>query len=150
MEIVLDEAFPLLRTLLEGQLKEKTYRDRVHLLSPGETENRTDLVLSDRSFFPPFPETKARLFIVPSDARGAVSSRRVLPAGMGHQDPVTFSSLREDRALLCLQKPVLFRRRLFEPQERWVKVDPFYSLFKNLAVQTALFLCDEIFGEGRE
>ena len=149
MEIALDEPYPLLETLLKRSLEKKEYRDRVVLFSPPLFPETADLCLYDHDHFSPRFLRRAKLIVVPSEAKGAVSSRHVLTAGMGLFDPLTFSSLKEDRAMLCLQKGVAIGKCRLEPREVWVPYDPFYSVYKNLAVGMALLICDEIFGRKR-
>ncbi len=66
-----------------------------------------------------------------------VSSMRVRSAvscGMRERDSVTFSSIGESEAMVCLKRRVNFLSREFEPCEFRVKFDRRRGLYTNLAL----------------
>ena len=87
---------------------------------------------------------RKRGFVISSQDTQIPSILRKYPGiscGMNAKDTVTFSSLRADRGMICLQRKLItFEGRVIEPQE----FPTIGEGFGTLAVFTALLLCDVI------
>ena len=113
-----------------------------------------DLFLSDRVFLPdPFP-FHTEIGLIPGSARGRDGGALLLPregvfltGGMRNFDPVTFSSIGDDTAMLCLQQEIFWKGKSVVPFEKKVPFDRDFSLYKNLAASFAFCLAEALFLE---
>ena len=70
-----------------------------------------------------------------------------LTGGMRNFDPVTFSSIGDDTAMLCLQQEIFWKGKSVVPFEKKVPFDRDFSLYKNLAASFAFCLAEALFLE---
>ena len=78
---------------------------------------------------------KCALFLVDAEEKSlpeALSAAAALSCGMCAHDTVSFSSVSEKEAQLCLTRAFFFHNTLIEPQEKKVPFDPTLSLYQNL------------------
>lgn len=54
--------------------------------------------------------------------------------GMEGLDSVTFSSISEDTALVCIRRPIVFKGKSFEPCEFKAKFNTKYGIYQNLVM----------------
>ncbi len=148
MNIALAEHIPILEHSLKQKLHSFPFSSRIHLERATQGKEY-DLILSDLDYLSDSWRFSSDLFLVP----GRVGNRRfsvegtVLTGGMNPADPVTFSSIGEDRAMLCLQQEIPFAGRNIGPFEKPIEFDRNFSLYKNLAMGFALALAEIWFGE---
>ena len=111
--------------------------------------NSYDLVLWDKNFLPENLSFQSEIFLVPGSARISALPRigQVLTGGMNREDAVSFSSIGEEEALLCLGQEIFFQKRSIVPFEQKVSFDRNFSLYKNLATGFALSLLTQVFTE---
>ncbi|MBR2616195.1 MAG: hypothetical protein IKC69_05910 [Clostridia bacterium] len=148
MKIGLWEPFPVLERLLIRNTGVFRFPEGV-AITRGKQGESYDLLLHDRASLLP---ARAQVVLIsgerePIGASHPFSESRILTGGMGCTDPVTFSSIGEDHALLCLQEEIVIGAREIGPFERPVPFLRGYSLFKNLAAGFALSLAEILFGE---
>ncbi len=148
MKIALMEHLPILESFLQNAAKKCPFKEKmtVEKAVVGETY---DLILSDLSWYSPRGFASGSLILVPSYAHVIAPplAGQLLTGGMNQADPVTLSSIREDRALLCLQQELNLLGKSVYPFEKPFPFDRSFSLYKNLAVGFALSLAEQIFGE---
>ncbi len=146
MRVALSEPFPILEQLLQKRLANRFFRRAVSLeqAASGETY---DLFVSDRSYLP--RNVKAKLYLIPGTAPmpRLGTTGQILTGGMNLADHVTLSSIRENRAMLCLQQEIRFAGQWIAPFEKPFYFDRRVSLYKNLAVGFTLALMEIVFGE---
>jgi len=148
MQIALIEQLPILETLLQSVLRKSPYRSQI-VLQKAEKTRLYDLALSDRIFFSEPHFCRAQLYLVPSEAKMEKNffCGTLLTGGMSAADPVSLSSIGEDRAVLCVQQEICLCGKNIDPFEKPIPFDRNFSLFKNLAAGFVLALTEQIFGE---
>lgn len=145
MKIGLWETFPILEGLLKEMAPCFSLPSSLALFSL-RTGERYHLLLTDRAHLPP---AQADCILIPGRREAPILSScgQVLTGGMSRADPVTFSSIGEERALLCLQQEIVLCGQSIVPFERPIPFLRRYSLYKNLAAGFALSLAEILFGE---
>ena len=148
MTIGLLESMPLLEARLnpaflsspyEAQCRREAARHGAHY----------DLVLCDKQILPETLPFTCDLLLVPGDAvfTPFLECQLLLTGGMNGEDAVSFSSIGEDSAMLCLQRELRFCGKDIFPFEKPIFFDRNFSLYKNLATGFALSLAELLFGE---
>lgn len=148
MRIGLMETLPILREKIKAERIRYPYGGKL-IVENVRKDARYDLILSDKRYFPrAFPGT-AEIFLVPgsSDPCPLPPQGILLTGGMAHCDAVSFSSIGEDEALLCVQQEICLRGKNIEPFETKVRFDRNFSLYKNLASGFAFSLARILFTE---
>lgn len=148
VKIALMEHLPILETFLIETAGKSPFQKNLTIekVSPDETY---DLILSDLSWYSPKGFSAASMILIPSYAHVIAPPENglLLTGGMNQADPVTLSSIREDRAMLCLQQEISLFGNSVYPFEKPIPFNRSFSLYKNLAVGFALSLAEQIFGE---
>lgn len=118
-------------------------------LEPVRYGGEYDLVLSDKPYLPNPPSFRSFLCLVPGSAEPILPMQGVilLRGGMNREDPVTFSSIGDDTAMLCLQQELFFGGKSIVPFEKKVPFDRNFSLYKNLASSFTFSLAEFMFAE---
>lgn len=147
MRIALSEQFPILETALRESMAHLPHRHRPVL--DGKSLAPCDLVLWDRNYFSAAIAPRAEVYLIPGGIRIEEEplSGILLAGGMNRADPVTLSSIGEDRAMLCLQQEICFSGQNIAPFERPIFFDRRLNLYKNIAIGFALTLTEYLFGE---
>ncbi len=101
-----------------------------------------DVILWDRNRFDAQNLPKSSLYLISGEIlpQALPEEGLVITGGMGIEDTVTFSSIGEDRAMLCLQQEIPVGERFIAPFEISVPFDRNYNLYKNLAAGFCLAL----------
>ena len=143
MKILCSEPFPLMETYLRDRLQEFSWGEKTPI-EKSTPHGHCDLLLSDRTFFCGTEEPTAALTLVSGSCRVTSPPKDglLLFCGMAPQDPLTFSSIGEDHAMLCLQQEISLHGYDMGPLEIKIPFDRKYSLYKNLAVGFALYLTE--------
>lgn len=146
MNLTLLEPFPILRHRIEKELKKLNLEKTVRLTPRGET---ADLVICDLNRFPPRNCPNSELYFISGQAsvQKPLLPGFLISGGMSSWDAVTFSSIGEDRAMLCLQQEITLLKKSIVPFEKSVPYDRNYPLFQNLATGFCLSLAEQLFGE---
>ena len=146
MNIAISEHLPILENLLRKQLSTMP-TGRIHVEKATRNGNYS-LLLSDRSDLPREGFLRAELILVPGGFDFLQRTEAVvLTGGMNREDAVSFSSIGEKRAMLCLQREIALEGTFIGPFEKSVPFDRNYTLYKNLAVGFALSLADILLRE---
>jgi len=74
------------------------------------------------------------------DVINSMYVKSAVSCGMRERDSVTFSSIGEDNAMVCIKRKVSFLDRVFEPCEFRVSFDRKRGLYTNLALGTLGYL----------
>jgi len=148
MKIALMEPFPLLREHLHRALLSTPYASLV-LPEAARGEKRYDLAVSDLNYFPPKDLPRAELYLIPGEARVDPSFREgvLLTGGMSRWDAVTLTSIRDNSAMLCLQREITLMGKSLVPCEKRIPYDRRMRLYKNLAIGFCLSLAEWMFEE---
>ena len=135
--------------VLEDKLKKVLASQKGLLLEAVKSGERYDIVLCDKNYFPDKASFESRIYLVPGSARILALPEEgiLLTGGMNREDAVSFSSIGETSALLCLGKEIFLHKKNIFPFEMKVPFDRSFSLYKNLAVGFALSLITLIFTE---
>lgn len=148
LHVAIQERLPLLETFFRESFSiSATASSPVLIACKSGVE--CDVVLSDeREFFAPvYP--RASVYLIPSSARilqGAATGV-VLSGGMRLADAVTLSSIREEDAMLCVQREIRLGKTSVLPFERPIPFDRRYSIYKNIAVGFCRALTEELYGD---
>ena len=148
MRIGLMENVPILKEKLIREKAKHPFGKEIAVESLRQ-EARYDLILSDKAYFPsPFP-CRADLFFIPGGTKVAEIPEEgiLLTGGMAHSDSVSFSSIGEAEAMLCVQQEICIAGKNVFPFEKRVPFDRNFSLYKNLATGFALSLAEILFTE---
>ena len=146
MKIAVFEYLPLLETLVKNRLC-AAKEDRVTVEKAVESRVYT-LLISDRSHVPQSILLTSELILLPSGSRFIPEAEgTVLTGGMRSEDAVSFSSIGEDRAMLCLQRELNLGQVFIEPFEQSVPYDRNHTLYKNLAAGFAICLAEILLRE---
>ncbi len=118
-------------------------------LEPIRYGNAYDLVLSDKPYLPNPLSFQSFICLVPGSAEPIppIPNGILLRGGMNREDPVTFSSIGDDTAMLCLQQEIFIKGKSVVPFEKKVPFDRNFSLYKNLASSFTLSLAELMFAE---
>lgn len=147
MKIALWESFPLTETLLISHLK-KNGTERLVSVEKAKFGEHYDLVLFEGSFFPEIPFCSSDLWLAPASCvPKKLPQGTFLTGGMGIDDDVSLSSIREKSALLCIQREIVGKGRSLFPRESKIPFNRNFSLYKNLAAGFALLWEKFFFGE---
>lgn len=148
MRIGLLETVPILREKLKSERILYPYGGKI-IAESIRRGARYDLILSDKSYFPKALPCQADVFLLPgsADPRHVPHQGIVLTGGMAHSDPVSFSSIGDEDALLCVQQEIRLMGQNIVPFEKKVLFDRNFSLYKNLATGFALSLAEILFTE---
>lgn len=119
------------------------------LLEPVRYGEAYDLVLSDKPYLPDPPFFRCAICLVPGSAEPVppIPGGILLRGGMNREDPVTFSSIGDDTAMLCLQQEIFFQGKSVVPFEKKVPFDRNFSLYKNLASSFTFSLAEFMLAE---
>ena len=147
------ETMPILQECLRRRATRHPLGDRM-VLDRARYGASYDLFLSDRSFLPdPFP-FHVEIGLIPGAGRGRDGEAILFPregvfltGGMKCADPVTFSSIGDDTAMLCLQQEIFWKGKSIVPFEKKVPFDRNFTLYKNLAASFAFCLAEVLFLE---
>lgn len=147
MRIGFLEPFPILLGLVETQMKQRGFGNRVHL-ETANPEKEYDLLISDFSYYSKSAPRSAVTLISGSARVFSPPEKGILISlGMKGCDTVTLSSILEDKAMLCLQQEICVFGQNLGPFEKPIVFDRSYSLYKNLSAGFALCLAESYFGE---
>jgi hypothetical protein len=118
-------------------------------LEPIRYGGEYDLVLSDKPYLPDPPYFRTFLCLIPGSAEPVlpIPHSILLRGGMNQEDPVTFSSIGDDTAMLCLQQEIFLMGKSIVPFEKKVPFDRNFSLYKNLASSFTFSLTELMFAE---
>ncbi len=147
MRIGLLETVPVLREKLRSERILYPFGGKL-IVESVHRDARYDLILSDKKHFHRLPY-HASVFLIPGIAESPVIPNRgiLLTGGMSHSDSVSFSSIGEEEAMLCLQQEIRLGGRNIVPFEKKVVFNRNFSLYKNLATGFALSLAEILFSE---
>ncbi len=148
MRIGLLETVPILREKLKSERILYPYGGKI-IAESIRRGARYDVILSDKGYFPKSLPCDACIFLIPGTAELRAEPRQglVLTGGMAHTDTVSFSSIGEEDAMLCVQQEIRLLGRNIVPFEKKVRFDRNFSLYKNLATGFALSLAEILFTE---
>lgn len=154
MLIAIREDLPLIRTRLTDLLSHHPHRDKIRIesVSPFPHTAPQDpiphLLLWEGAVYSPRVSAPSRLTVIPfAVPLAAPPEGEVLFAGMEIEAAISFSSIGERDALLCISREFSFAGESILPFEKKVPYDRNYTLYKNLAAGFALALADLYFGE---
>ena len=110
MRIGLLESLPILREKIKSERISYPFGGKI----VAESVRRSalyDLILSDRNYFPRTLSCRAAVFLVPATAEIPVLPEQgiFLTGGMAHSDSVSFSSIGDEDAMLCVQQEIFLR-----------------------------------------
>ena len=148
MRIGLMENVPILEEKLKKERGRTPFGERISI-ERVKPNTAYDLILSDKSFLPhPFP-WQADVILIAGGTRIAGFPKQgiLLTGGMAHSDAVSFSSIGDADAMLCVQQEICLGRKSIFPFETKVPFDRNFSLYKNLATGFALSLAEILFTE---
>lgn len=147
MKIGLMESVPLLYEKLKSERILYPFGGKI-IVEKARRDTWYDLLLSDKKHFSYIP-FHASIFLIPGGADLPILPGRgiLLTGGMSHSDPVSFSSIGEEAAMLCVQREIRLMERNVEPFEKKVRFNRNFSLYKNLATGFALSLAEILFTE---
>lgn len=147
MRIGLLETVPILREKLKSERILYPFGGKI-IAESARRDVRYDLILSDKKHFHRLPY-QASVFLIPGIADPLMIPSRgiLLTGGMSHSDSVSFSSIGEEEALLCVQQEIRLGGRNIVPFEKKVVFNRNFSLYKNLATGFALSLAEILFTE---
>ena len=148
MNIGILETIPVLRHHLVAEQKKNQAHNQL-FIEKARIGKNYDLIVSDQSYLPESIPYHTDLIFIPGHARfGSVPENLLLiTGGMNQEDTVTFSSIREESAMLCLQKEIFYGKKIILPFESPVLFDRNYGLYHNLATGFLFALADLVFGE---
>ena len=145
MKIAVFEHLPILETLVKKRLC--TAKEAARVTVEKAVEGCAySLLLSDRNHVPQGLLT-SELILLPGGEFIPETVGTVLTGGMKSEDAVSFSSIGEDRAMLCLQREIPLGRAFIDPFEKSVPYDRNHTLYKNLAAGFALCLAEILLRE---
>ncbi len=147
MKIGLLESVPILSEKLKSERILYPFGGKI-VVENVRRSVRYDLILSDKKHFHQLPY-QASVFLIPgaSDSLAIPSRGILLTGGMSHSDSVSFSSIGEEEAMLCVQREIHLRGHSIVPFEKKVRFNRNFSLYKNLATGFALSLAEILFTE---
>lgn len=148
MKIGLFETLPILQEKLKAERIALPFGGKI-ILEDARKGKDYDLILSDKSYLPEPSPFRAQVYLVPGSAHiGTLPEEGILlTGGMNRADAVSFSSIGEEEAMLCLQQEICFHGQSIMPFEKKVRFDRNFSLYKNLAAGFALSLAHLLFVE---
>ena len=148
MNIAFSEPYPILYREWKRRRELFSRGNRIRLCS-AEHCRRADLILSDRNSFRASLLPLGELYLVSGEAfiEEAPAEGILLTGGMSRWDAVTFTSIGEERAMICLQREVTLLGRSVFPFEKPVFYDHRLRLYRNLALGFSLALAEQLLGE---
>lgn len=112
------------------------------------TANSSDVTCHSRTSAPLPSRFSTELLLVESPLTAEIPSsfraEAVLNLGMHLSDTLSFSSIRDRRAMLCLTRSFVFKGIRFEPMEVAVDFFSHFSVFQNLSRALLLLLLDTL------
>lgn len=134
MKIGFWETLPILQNKAEKELSSSPFREKIFIEKVRE-EGVYDLVLCDKSYFPSHPSFESRIYLIPGSAHVPSPPEKgvLLTGGMNREDGVSFSSIGEKSAFLCLEREIFLGKKSIVPFETKVPFDRNFSLYKNIA-----------------
>lgn len=144
--IAILEKYPLLERKLKKSIAEKSYRGQIII---SKEEENADIILSDERHFSGSGFDASKIVIASSDAifPNDHAPKNLLLCGMHNADAITLSSIREDHAMLCIQREIEFEELKILPFETWIGFDRNYDIYKNISIGFITTLFDLYFGE---
>lgn len=148
MKIGCFEKIPVLQNKLKKELSLSPFEKEI-LLEKARDGKKYDLILWDQNYFPSRLPFQSHIFLVPGSAKIFALPEKglLLTGGMNREDPVSFSSIGEEEALLCLGREIFLREKSLFPFEMKVPFDRNFSLYKNMALGFARTLVTLFFTE---
>ncbi len=148
MKIGFFETTPILQERIRKEKASFVLGERI-FLEPIRYGGEYDLVLSDKPYLPNPPIFRFSICLIPGSSEPIPPFREgiLLRGGMSREDPVTFSSIGDDTAMLCLQQEIFLRGKSVVPFEKKVPFDRNFSLYKNLAASFTFSLAELMFAE---
>ena len=121
MRIGLLETLPILREKLKKESALYPFGAKI-LAESVRHGKQYDLILSDKAYFPESLSCRAKLFLVPGSARIKTLPDEgiLLTGGMAYSDTVSFSSIGEEDAMLCVQQEICLDEKNVLPFEKKV------------------------------
>lgn len=147
MKIGLLETIPILRHRIAKEAARSPFAQKI-TVEKAHCGEEYDLILSDLNHLPEKLSFHSGLIVLPGHVRcTAPENTLLLTGGMNREDFITFSSIAEEKAMLCLQKEIFYGKKSILPFEAPVLFDRNYGLYHNLASGFVFALADLIFGE---
>ena len=148
MNIGVFETVPVLLEKLKSQRSLNPFGKHM-TLERARQGGTYDLFISDRPHTPDPLPFSAQLYLFPPNARTVTppSKGQVLLCGMSAWDDLSFSSIGEENAFLCLQKEIIFCQKSIVPFEKKIPLDRNFDLYKNMASGLIFALAEMIFAE---
>lgn len=148
MKIGLLETIPILRHRIIQEIIRNDLSQKI-TVEKALFGKEYDLILSDLGYLPETMPFFSGLLLVPGHARihSVPEHTLLITGGMNREDAVTFSSIAEEKAMLCLQKEIFYGKKSILPFEVPVLFDRNYGLYHNLASGFVFALADLVFGE---
>ena len=148
MTIGFFETTPILQEKIRKEEAYHFLKEKLHL-EPISFGKEYDLVLSDKAYLPNPLFFRCGICLVPGTAENLpiIPQGILLSGGMSREDSITFSSIGEDSAMLCLQKEIFLGGKSIVPFEKKVLFDRNFSLYKNLASAFTFCLAQFMFAE---
>lgn len=142
MNIVLCDRNDLLKNFF---LSEKVF-DLYHLRE--YKDGRADiLIVDEHPCEKPCERLEAEACFLPihriRDMIGCFRMKNAISCGMSSKDSVTYSSIGEERALICIQRKIIFLDKVYEPCEFPVFLHKNISEYQNLIVGTLRYLVSD-------
>lgn len=147
MNIAISEHLPILEPLMRKRLAVLQIEAPIEIEKAAENGSYS-LFITDRPYLPAEGFFKAELILLPGG--GDLPQRAdatVLTGGMNGEDAVSFSSIGEKKAMLCLQREIFICGSFIGPFEKPIPFDRNYTLYKNLAVGFAQSLAEILLRE---
>lgn len=146
MVISFHETYPVTEEFFLKSVKDKYYAKNISVL---HGKIPADVLISDEKYLFIGDNFQKTLIFAPSDSKISDSANRknIFLCGMHLNDAVTFSSIGETSAFICLQKEMEFCGMKILPFESKVNFDRNYGLYKNISVGFIITLLDLYFSE---
>lgn len=147
MKIGFWENIPVLQNKVEKCLAHSPYKEKF-LLEAAKSDEEYDLVLCDKNYFSK-KAPKSEIYLVSGSAKIISQGEKgiLLTGGMNREDSVSFSSIGEDAALICIEREIFLKGKSIVPFETKVPFDRNFSLYKNIASGFAQALITQFFTE---
>ena len=147
MKIGFWENIPVLQNKVEKCLALSPYKEKL-FWEAARWDEEYDLVLCDKNYFSQ-KAPKSEVYLVSGSAKIFSQGERgiLLTGGMNREDSVSFSSIGEDTALICLQREIFLKGKSIVPFEMKVPFDRNFSLYKNIASGFTQALITQFFTE---
>ena len=148
MKIGFWETLPILQSKMEREISLSPFREQIQTEKARENAFY-DLILCDKNYFPSQIPFQSGIYLIPGSARIFSPPEKgiLLTGGMNREDSVSFSSIGEEEALLCLEREIFLGEKSIVPFEMKVPFDRSFSLYKNIASGFARTLITLFFTE---